>query len=278
MGQRLANTVYARKCGSPHRKAILSYLANRADDEGRGIFCSKGTIAEATETARSTVFKVIRELVSEGVLIEVGQRHSESGPVVVYNLDVAKIEAMQPASSPSHGPQAVRQPDDKGSAQRTVVRSTDYPRPSHGPQAVRQPDPEQPFEQPLNKQQLTREADSAAALSKSARETILEAIGVDPVSGITGPEGRMIGTAADMATAATWSEMGLTLDQQVAVIREVCARARRKSPGWQPRGFGYFTDAMGDVRKARQSKPTVSADSDRDRKRAFWRRVSGAAA
>ncbi|WP_334061712.1 YdaU family protein [Limimaricola cinnabarinus] len=73
------------------------------------------------------------------------------------------------------------------------------------------------------------------------RERLLEAIGVDPVSGITGPNGRQIGTEIDMAIAKRWSvDLGLTLDQVLTVIREVMAR----KPDGPPNSFKFFDKPM----------------------------------
>ncbi len=73
------------------------------------------------------------------------------------------------------------------------------------------------------------------------REAILTAIGVDPVSGITGPSGRMIGTQADMAEVARWLDLpGLTMTLILAEIRTVMAN-KRDGP---PSSFRFFTKAM----------------------------------
>lgn len=73
------------------------------------------------------------------------------------------------------------------------------------------------------------------------RERILDACGVDPISGLTGPSGRMIGTQADMAEVGRWQrDLGLTGDQVVEAIRDVMAR-KRDGP---PSSLTYFRPAM----------------------------------
>ena len=76
---------------------------------------------------------------------------------------------------------------------------------------------------------------------KTDREKILTAIGVDPVSGLTGHGGRMIGTRADMQRVTRWSELGLTIEDQCAVIREVMAKRNGQGP---PNGFKFFDKPM----------------------------------
>lgn len=73
------------------------------------------------------------------------------------------------------------------------------------------------------------------------RERILSAMGVDPVSGLTGHGGRMIGTRADMAEADRWqTDLRLSEESCLAVVSEVMAK-KRDGP---PKSFSYFTPAM----------------------------------
>lgn len=73
------------------------------------------------------------------------------------------------------------------------------------------------------------------------RERILDAIGIDPVSGLTGQGGRMIGTSVDMAEVDRWKSLpGMTDDRVVTVVRE-CMPSLRGQP---PKSFKYFTPAM----------------------------------
>ena len=123
MSHKVVTLVYSRSVGSAHRKAILAYMAERASDNGEGVFCSKGTIANETEIARSTVFKTIKDLVAEGVLIEMGHRSCRNGATVVYDLDLDAIRAFpeiakepaekrvpQAPTSPSAGPKPSLEP------------------------------------------------------------------------------------------------------------------------------------------------------------------------
>lgn len=72
------------------------------------------------------------------------------------------------------------------------------------------------------------------------RGCLLTAMGADPVSGLTGPNGRMLGKASDMIEAVRWrDDLGLSEDEQLAVVRDVMATA----PG-PPSTFRYFGDAI----------------------------------
>ena len=99
MSHKIVTLVYSRRVGSPHRKAILAYMADRASDDGSGVFCSKGTIVKETEIARSTVFKTISDMVEEGILIEAGHRPCKNGSTVVYDLNLDAISAFPEVKS-----------------------------------------------------------------------------------------------------------------------------------------------------------------------------------
>ena len=49
MSWRVANACAERKFGSATRKQIIMFLADKASDDGSGIWCSKGTIQRHTE-------------------------------------------------------------------------------------------------------------------------------------------------------------------------------------------------------------------------------------
>lgn len=90
-------------------------------------------------------------------------------------------------------------------------------------------------------EKTTEEGSSGGGCEREVRRQILDAIGVDPVSGITGPSARMIGTEVDMASARRWAvDLGLTVEQIVTVIRETMAR---KSDG-PPSSFRFFDKPM----------------------------------
>ncbi|QXI63400.1 hypothetical protein CP157_01118 [Paracoccus marcusii] len=94
MSRKVATLVYERRAGSAARKAVLAYFADRADDYGKGIFSSKQTIADETELGRSTVIRIVNELVAEGILIVAGSRPCRNGSTVNYDIDLAVVRAL----------------------------------------------------------------------------------------------------------------------------------------------------------------------------------------
>ncbi|MFE3839393.1 YdaU family protein [Pseudogemmobacter sonorensis] len=146
--------------------------------------------------------------------------------------------------------------------------------PSNAKASLKQPEPEPEPEVAVTREAL---AETASEQDPTDRERFLDAMGVGP-GGVSGPSA-FIGGMSDMAEAAKWSEMGLTVSEQIGVIRDVCQRQRAKLPDWKPRGFGYFTQPMAEY-LARKSAPVPMAGaagvgSERDRKLAYLRKVAG---
>lgn len=88
-----------RRFGSAARKQIAMYLANKAGDDGAGIWCSKHTIARHTELSLATVKRTIREFLAEGILEETGMlRACDHGHTVIYRIAlevVAELESLR---------------------------------------------------------------------------------------------------------------------------------------------------------------------------------------
>jgi len=124
MSNRVSVSVVKKRLGSPVRKAIMLYCADKASDDGSGIFTSKGTIAAELELSRSTVISNINDLVEDGLLIVVRDRPHQNGVTVEYDIDLDALKALP----------NVKEKDDDPSGSRT--------RPTAGP--VRQPDRTRP--------------------------------------------------------------------------------------------------------------------------------------
>ena len=100
MSWRIANECAERRFGSAARKQIIMFLADKASDDGSGIWCSKGTIQRHTELGESTVKRTISDFLREGILIETGRRHCRNGYTVVYRIVLAKITQLEPTTEP----------------------------------------------------------------------------------------------------------------------------------------------------------------------------------
>ena len=100
MSWRIANECAERRFGSPARKQIIMFLADKASDDGSGIWCSKGTIQRHTELGESTVKRTINDFLREGILIETGQRRCQNGYTIIYRIVLAKISQLESTAEP----------------------------------------------------------------------------------------------------------------------------------------------------------------------------------
>lgn len=79
------------------------FLADKASDDGSGIWCSKGTIQRHTELGESTVKRTISEFLKEGILIETGRRPCKNGFTVIYRIVLAHVMTLESMSEPDDG-------------------------------------------------------------------------------------------------------------------------------------------------------------------------------
>lgn len=140
MSWRVANLCAERKFGSAARKQIIMFLADKASDDGSGIWCSKGTIQRHTELGESTVKRTIRDFLKEGILIETGARGCKNGFTVVYKINLAKIEVLEPTAEPEIETGATVDPvqPDPGTGV-TVAGVPGPPRPPNHPKTIQKP-------------------------------------------------------------------------------------------------------------------------------------------
>jgi len=94
MSFHVASICTKHKFGSAPRKQIITFLADKASDDGSGIWCSKGTVARCTELSKSTVKRVFQQFLSEGIIFETGKRFSEHGFTVAYCINLDKVEEL----------------------------------------------------------------------------------------------------------------------------------------------------------------------------------------
>jgi len=99
MSRYVASLVYRKRAGSMARKAILAYCAERANDDGSGIWCSKVTISKEVECSKKTVIETFNDFVSEGILVPTGKRKVRNGFVHVYQINLGVVSALEDAIS-----------------------------------------------------------------------------------------------------------------------------------------------------------------------------------
>ena len=145
MSRIIAALVYSKRIGSVHRKAVLAYMADRASDDGSGVWASKQTIANETECARSTVIKSCNEFIEEGLLIQTGTRKCPHGLTIEYCINVEKLE-MLPSTKDKRDPSGGRTSINPDGFETTSENALPDPtRPANGSQDVAGPDTNRPI-------------------------------------------------------------------------------------------------------------------------------------
>ena len=86
MSNECTSLAQKRRIGSAAKKSVLMYLADRASDDGSGIWTSKAHIAVDTELSKRSVQKSITEFEQDGILIKTGTRPCQNGYTYEYRL------------------------------------------------------------------------------------------------------------------------------------------------------------------------------------------------
>ncbi|MEL7445078.1 MAG: hypothetical protein AAGK02_04610 [Pseudomonadota bacterium] len=94
MSRSLVTLLYKHKAGSMLRKSVLVAMADRANDDGTGVWISKQRIADEIEASRQGVVNAIKGLIADGLLVEVGERKCANGWTMEYTLGVEAIAAL----------------------------------------------------------------------------------------------------------------------------------------------------------------------------------------
>lgn len=117
------------------------FLADKASDDGSGIWCSKGTIQRHTELGASTVKRSIKDFLNEGILVETGQRRKcKNGFTVVYCIVLTKVRLLELVDEPVFetgvAPNLVPYEPGSGSTEKLQERS---PRTPNNPKTILKP-------------------------------------------------------------------------------------------------------------------------------------------
>jgi hypothetical protein len=94
MSNHLISATYKRDLRTGTRKAVMVLLADKASDDGRGIYASKQTMADELNLSKQTVIATISGLIADGVLCEIGQRRNINGYTVEYAIMIDALDAL----------------------------------------------------------------------------------------------------------------------------------------------------------------------------------------
>lgn len=85
----------APKCSAILRKAVLKHMADRASDDGTGIWTSKVNIAADVEGDVSAVRRAMKQMESEGLIERTGTRPYKTGETVEYRIVLEAIDQLE---------------------------------------------------------------------------------------------------------------------------------------------------------------------------------------
>ena len=130
MSRIVATLVYSKAAGSMARKAVLAYFADRANDDGTGIWAAKQRIADEIECSKQTVISTVKALLTEGILQETGRRPNGNGYTVEYAINLHAIEALPESKRTVEGVQTLTGQNLDRSTSLTARGQTALPKPS----------------------------------------------------------------------------------------------------------------------------------------------------
>lgn len=130
MSRRVATLVYSKQAGSLARKAVLAYFADRANDDGSGVWTAKQRIADEIECSKQTVITIVKALLADGLISEVGRRPNGNGYTVEYTINLPAVEALPESRRADEGVQILTGQDLDGSNSHTPRGQGALPKPS----------------------------------------------------------------------------------------------------------------------------------------------------
>lgn len=225
MSNLISASVQRRLVGSATRKSVLGYMADKAADDGSGIWTSKANIARDLELSRRAVQLAIQELISDGLVTETGQRDCKHGFTVEYSIVIEAVDNLP----------STREPRSPRESDARVTREPG----SHDP--VNQIHPNHPY-----KDTTTPPAEDTAVDNSDPQARCLA---------VAGPGLCPASRAAITGTAEViegWLREGIDLEADILPVIRARTPTIRISP---IRTWAYFTDAVRAAHRQRLRQP-----------------------
>lgn len=225
MSNLISASVQRRLVGSATRKSVLGYMADKAADDGSGIWTSKANIARDLELSRRAVQLAIQELIRDGLVTETGQRDCKHGFTVEYSIVIEAVDNLP----------STREPRSPRESDARVTREPG----SHDP--VNQIHPNHPY-----KDTTTPPAEDAAVDNSDPQARCLA---------VAGPGLCPASRAAITGTAEViegWLQEGIDLEADILPVIRARTPTIRISP---IRTWAYFTDAVRAAHRQRLRQP-----------------------
>lgn len=94
MSNHLISEAYKRRIDGLAKKSVMVLLADKASDDGTGIWASKQTMADELGTTKQTIITTIKGLIADGLVCEIGQRRNVNGYTVEYAINVLALKSL----------------------------------------------------------------------------------------------------------------------------------------------------------------------------------------
>lgn len=94
MSWKLTGLVSQKRVGSQSRKLLLLSMADKANDDGSGVFASFQTLADMCESSRATVKRLIKQFEDEKLIKHVGMRTCKNGQTNEYDISLEVLNEL----------------------------------------------------------------------------------------------------------------------------------------------------------------------------------------
>ena len=94
MSWQLTGLVSRKKWGGQTRRLLALTMADKANDDGSGVYASVRTLARDSEISEATARRTLKEFLDAGIIVKTGERPCLNGATNVYCLQPEIIEAM----------------------------------------------------------------------------------------------------------------------------------------------------------------------------------------
>lgn len=95
MSWKLTGIVSRKRLGSQSRKLLLLSMADKANDDGTGIYASFQTLADMCESSRATVKRLIKQFEDDGLVFHAGMHGNQNGAQTNnYSIDIDALTAL----------------------------------------------------------------------------------------------------------------------------------------------------------------------------------------
>ena len=101
MSNKVSHLIQTKKIGSPTKKAIMMYMADKASDDGKGIWVSKPNMAADLELSLRALQTNISSLVADQLIEENGQRKIRHGYTVDYGIRLEMVLCLPSTRTPA---------------------------------------------------------------------------------------------------------------------------------------------------------------------------------